>query len=71
MAGQGAADRGVDWNQIITGLGSAYGTYRGKTGLDTSGTYGSQKAMTAASPYASSTSRTAGGRYLPRAEVVI
>ena len=69
---QGAADRGIDWGQVISGLGSAYGAYKGggSGGLNTGGTYSSSKAATAAAPYAGSYSRSAGGGYIPRAAVV-
>ena len=67
---QGAADRGVDWAQLISGLGSAYGAYKGGTGLNTGGTYNTQQAASAAAPWASSFTRSATGGFIPRASVV-
>jgi|688.fasta_scaffold34363_3 hypothetical protein len=61
---QGAADQGVNWQDIISGLGNAYGAYKG---LNTGGTYASGQAAAAAAPYASGFSRTASGGYVPRA----
>lgn len=69
LAFAGQANKGVDWGQIISGLGSAYNTYRGSSGLNTGGTYSSYAAAKSAAPYASGYSNSGGG-YTPKAQVV-
>ncbi|NBU83468.1 MAG: hypothetical protein EBS21_02480 [Sphingomonadaceae bacterium] len=69
LAFAGQANKGVDWSQIISGLGSAYNTYKGSSGLNTGGTYNSYSAAKSAAPYAAGYSSSASG-YTPKAQVV-
>ena len=72
LSGQDAANKGVDWSQIINSLGSAYGTYQNRNGgLNTGGTYRTQGQAQSAAPYASGYTKNPQGGYSPVAEVVI
>lgn len=70
LAYQERANQGVNWNQIISGLGETYTNYRTNTGLNTGGTYATSRKAQAAAPYAAGTSGNVWKGYTPKAQVV-
>jgi|GEM_PF-5696537 len=71
LAYAGQANQGVDWGQVISGLGSAYSGYKtGSAGLNTGGTYGKAAAAVAASPYNNGITGNKNIGYTPRAQIV-
>lgn len=70
LAGQANANKGVDWGQLISGLGSTYQQYQNRNGgLNTGGTYRTSAQVNAAAPYNAGVTKTSGG-YVPKAQVV-